>query len=234
MREYAQRIDDLRRDHTVAIVTSGAVALGESILRGFGRTAEQLSVVDDQTKAAVGSAEIVSAWGRVMAPHGVPVAQGLVTHHEMKDKEEGSNLTVAYMTLESDDVLPVFNQNDLLVDKKDEENELEKIDDEADNDWLAADLAVRVGAKALILCMHDREGFEIENGIVKPQVSIAELEELAVHIKPSNGRSKGGIRSKIRAAGWADSHGVQSFVCNAYADYQKVLTGHGIGTRVVQ
>lgn len=200
-----------------------------------GEFRRQTNVLDDQVLAAMGSASISEAWRKSFARLGMFSGQVLVTHSEMQS-QEGQNLASTYAKLKQAGVIPVINQNDALARQGDKNNELEKIKRGEDNDWLALDVAKLLGAKALVLCTGDVEGVLVD-GEVRSRIQVADIPSLEPHLSEAEtDYGKGGMKSKLRAAGeWASyAAGNLAYICNADADYRRMLLNYPIGTQVVQ
>ena len=228
--EYAQRIRRLSIQRNVIIVTSGAVAVGRRHWEEYDPWGD---TVDYQVLAAMGSAGIAEAWRVALKREGLLSGQVLVTHPELKTKE-AARLQAWYEKMKSYGI-PVINQNDALVRKKDRGNELDKLEVGADNDWLAADVADLLGAQALILCTNGVDGMLVD-GMVQHEVHASDIPSLREHCYNSDEEGTGGMDSKLEAAAWwvgqADAN--EAYICNARANQEAVLQGHRIGTQVLK
>jgi glutamate 5-kinase len=228
--DYAQRIKRLSVQRNVIIVTSGAVAVGQRHWNNWDCYDDD---VDYQVLASMGSAGIAEAWRVALSKEGLLSGQVLVTHSELKTKE-AVRLQNWYGKMKGYGI-PIINQNDALVDKRDKGNELAKLEIGADNDWLAADVAKCLGAEALILCTSGVDGMEV-NGMLRHEVRASEIPSLRAHCYDANEEGTGSMDSKLEAAAWwveqADMN--EAYICNALANQETVLQGHRIGTQVLQ
>ena len=135
--------DDLaalhRRGADVLVVSSGAVALGRSVL---GLPPGALKLEDSQASAAVGQIALARIWAEALAERKIVAGQVLVT---LGDTEERRRYLNARETLERLMVLraaPIINENDTVAT-----SEIRY----GDNDRLAARVATMASADLLIL-----------------------------------------------------------------------------------
>lgn len=153
-------------------------------------------------------------------------AQMLVTHSEINNQKHREAILTTMEYMEKSDVIPLINANDAL-----ELEELNKLPSGADNDKLAAEIAINWGAQTLLLCT-DVDGFMVD-GEVQKQVSVSEIDSLKDHIYESSKNGTGSMHSKLQAAAYAASLGIRAVIGHAEADYQQIINNQ-IGTQVVQ
>lgn len=177
----------------VVLVSSGSIALGRKVL-GLGDGA--LTLEQSQAAAAVGQIRLARAYEEVLAPHGITTAQVLVTLEDTEDRRRYLNSRATMETLLSLGVVPIVNENDTVAT-----DEIRF----GDNDRLAAQIAVTVGADQLIL-LSDVDGFYSANPKEDPSAErfdivtkiTPEIEAMAGD--PISGMSKGGMKTKLLAA----------------------------------
>jgi glutamate 5-kinase len=176
----------------VVIVSSGSIALGRTVL---GLPAV-LALEQSQAAAAVGQIRLARAYEEVLAPHGIPTGQVLVTLEDTEDRRRYLNSRATLETLLGLGVVPIVNENDTVAT-----DEIRF----GDNDRLAAQIAVTVGADQLIL-LSDVDGFYSANP--KEDASAVRFDVVA-QITPEieamagdsiSGLSKGGMKTKLLAA----------------------------------
>lgn len=169
------------------IVSSGAIAAGMGELGLTQRPRELKSL---QATAAVGQNELMKAYGKAFARHGVKVAQVLLTREEFSDRKAYLNIKNTLTELLSLGVVPVINENDSVS--------VEEIL-AGDNDNLAAIVAVNLGADALVLLSDS--GFKMKRGDEK---TVAIIPQITGDVKKAAGgggsKGKGGMKTKIEAA----------------------------------
>lgn len=184
----------------VVLVSSGSIALGRGVL---GLPATSLALEQSQAAAAVGQIRLARAYEEALAPHGIKTAQVLVTLEDSSDRRRYLNSRATLETLLGFGVVPIVNENDTVAT-----DEIRF----GDNDRLAAQIAVTVGADQLIL-LSDVDGFYSANPNEDATARrydvidaiTAEIEEMAGDA--GSGLSKGGMKTKLMAAKTATAAG---------------------------
>lgn len=181
------------RGADVVLVSSGSIALGRKVL---GLPEGPLTLEQSQAAAAVGQIRLARAYEEVLAPHGITTAQVLVTLEDTEDRRRYLNSRATMETLLGLGVVPIVNENDTVAT-----DEIRF----GDNDRLAAQIAVTVGADQLIL-LSDVDGFYSANPKEDPTAERFDLvERITPEIEamagdPISGLSKGGMKTKLLAA----------------------------------
>ncbi|SEN52091.1 glutamate 5-kinase [Gemmobacter aquatilis] len=181
------------RGADVVLVSSGSIALGRIVL---GLPAGPLTLEQSQAAAAVGQIRLARAYEEVLAPHGITTAQVLVTLEDTEDRRRYLNSRATMETLLGLGVVPIVNENDTVAT-----DEIRY----GDNDRLAAQIAVTVGADQLIL-LSDVDGFYSANPKEDPTAQRFDLVDVitpeieAMAGDPISGLSKGGMKTKLLAA----------------------------------
>ncbi|HEY3813541.1 MAG TPA: glutamate 5-kinase [Caulobacteraceae bacterium] len=142
----ASRLASIARDivrlraagRQVLVVSSGAVALGRPRL-GLTR---RRRLDETQAAAAVGQAALIEAWQAAFAPHGVVVAQVLLTRGDTESRRGWLNARATIDALLKLGAVPVVNENDTIATEEIRYG---------DNDRLAARTAQMVRADTLLL-----------------------------------------------------------------------------------
>jgi len=184
----------------VVLVSSGSIALGRAVL---GLPGADLPLEQSQAAAAVGQIRLARAYEEVLAPHGLTTAQVLVTLEDSADRRRYLNSRATMATLLGLGVVPIVNENDTVAT-----DEIRY----GDNDRLAAQVAVTVGADQLIL-LSDVDGFYNANPQTDPgahrydviDAITPEIEAMAGD--GVSGLSKGGMITKLMAAKMATAAG---------------------------
>ena len=197
----AQDVAWLRGKGTdVVLVSSGSIALGRGVL-GLGLG--PLALEQSQAAAAVGQIRLARAYEEMLAPHSITTAQVLVTLEDSANRRRYLNSRATLETLLGFGAVPIVNENDTVAT-----DEIRF----GDNDRLAAQIAVTVGADQLIL-LSDVDGFYSANPSDDPT---AKRFDVIDHITPQieamagdagSGLSKGGMKTKLMAAKTAVSAG---------------------------
>ena len=189
-----------KRGQDVILVSSGSIALGRGVL-SLGNGA--LPLEQSQAAAAVGQIRLARAYEEVLAPHGITTAQILVTLEDSTDRRRYLNSRATMEQLLSLGVVPIVNENDTVAT-----DEIRY----GDNDRLAAQIAVTVGADVLVL-LSDVDGFYSGNPKVDPNAKRFEVvERITPQIEAmagdaGTGLSKGGMVTKLMAAKTATAGG---------------------------
>jgi glutamate 5-kinase len=181
------------RGTDVVLVSSGSIALGRKVLD---LPAGVLTLEQSQAAAAVGQIRLARAYEEVLATHGITTAQVLVTLEDTEDRRRYLNSRATMETLLGLGVVPIVNENDTVAT-----DEIRF----GDNDRLAAQIAVAVGADQLIL-LSDVDGFYSANPKEDATATRFDLvaditpEIEAMAGDPISGLSKGGMKTKLLAA----------------------------------
>lgn len=184
----------------VVLVSSGSIALGRGVL-GLGLGT--LALEQSQAAAAVGQIRLARAYEEVLAPHGITTAQVLVTLEDSANRRRYLNSRATLETLLSLGAVPIVNENDTVAT-----DEIRF----GDNDRLAAQIAVTVGADQLIL-LSDVDGFYTANPADDPSATRFDIiDRITPQIEAmagdaGSGLSKGGMKTKLMAAKTAVSAG---------------------------
>ncbi|MFI4992039.1 MAG: glutamate 5-kinase [Solirubrobacterales bacterium] len=193
--------------HEAVVVTSGAIAHGIRVME-LGR--RPTSIGELQAASAVGQGKLYRFYDELLRGRGVTSAQVLLTFFDMSARTHYLNARQTLTTLLEWRVMPVINENDTTAT-----DEISF----GDNDFLAAQVAVLVGADELIL-LTDIDGLYTADPRIHADASIVEevsdfaaLEELEIgHTTSPLG--SGGMRSKVLAAEMATAAGIATTICN--------------------
>jgi glutamate 5-kinase len=128
----------------VVLVSSGAIALGAAEL-GLQRTRLRDASVT-RACAALGQCQLIEAYSKAFRPHGIRVAQVLVTEDDFSDLKRYSILRQTFEKILKLGAVPVVNENDTVTNIYTEQPPVFR-----DNDRLAALVLSKLDADALIL-----------------------------------------------------------------------------------
>jgi glutamate 5-kinase len=208
------------------IVTSGAIARG---MRTMGLDQRPSAIGELQAASAVGQGKLYRVYDELLHERGVRSAQVLLTFFDMSARTHYLNARQTLSTLLAWRVLPVINENDTTAT-----DEISF----GDNDFLAAQVAVLVGAEELIL-LTDIDGLytadprlRADARLIEEVTDFAALQELEIgHTTSPLG--SGGMRSKVVAADMATAAGITTTICNGRSEdaLARVLAGERAGTR---
>ena len=128
----------------VVLVSSGAVTLGAAELGVHRSRLRDASVT--RSCAAVGQCKLMEAYAESFRPHGLKVAQVLVTEDDFSDLKRYSILRQTFERLLKLGAVPVVNENDTVTNIYTEQAPVFR-----DNDRLAALVLSKLDADALVL-----------------------------------------------------------------------------------
>ena len=109
----ADDVSTLSRDgHEVLIVSSGAIAIGSSVL-GINKRRARLE--DLQAAAAAGQVQLVFAYQEALRRHDIAAAQILLTPDDTEDRRRFLNARRTLGKLLEHSVIPIINENDTVA-----------------------------------------------------------------------------------------------------------------------
>ena len=189
----------------VLVVSSGAIALGRTIL-GLGRRA--LKLEESQAAAAVGQIALAGAWSDALAGNGLKSGQILLTLGDTEERRRYLNARATISTLVKMKAVPVINENDTVAT-----SEIRY----GDNDRLAARVATMMGADLLIL-LSDIDGLYSAPPARDPNAEfLPVVERITPEIEAMAGAaaselSRGGMRTKLDAGKIATGAGTAMII----------------------
>lgn len=184
----------------VLVVSSGAIALGRTIL-GLGKRA--LKLEESQAAAAVGQIALAGAWSDELGRKGLKSGQVLVTLGDTEERRRYLNARATISTLLKMRAVPVINENDTVAT-----TEIRY----GDNDRLAARVATMMGADLLVL-LSDIDGLYTAPPALDPSAAfIPVVDRITPEIEAMAGGaaselSRGGMRTKLDAGKIATTAG---------------------------
>ena len=204
----------------VIVVSSGAIALGRSVLklpRGV------LKLEDSQAAAAVGQIALARTWAEVLGRHGITAGQVLVTLGDTEERRRYLNARSTIAKLLEWKAIPVINENDTVAT-----NEIRY----GDNDRLAARVATMASADLLIL-LSDVDGLytappgEGRDAKLIPLVPRITAEIEAMAGASGSELSRGGMQTKIEAGKIATTAGTHMVIASGRIAHpiQAITTG---------
>ncbi|MCC6414785.1 MAG: glutamate 5-kinase [Opitutaceae bacterium] len=209
----------------VIIVSSGAVGLGMGRL---GLKRRPTDVTKKQACAAVGQSLLMQTWQTGFAPHGLTVAQVLLTHEDLRSRDRHLSIKATLEELIAYGTVPVLNENDTVSAA-----EIRALLRFGDNDMLSAMVASVTGAQHLFI-------LSTAPGLVDLKGSkqiVPVVEKITPEIEAMAGGTTsetavGGMVSKITAAKLAGRAGCGVFIASgAEPDIiPRLLRGDGPGT----
>jgi len=177
----------------VAVVTSGAIAIGRRHLK---LPPKALRLDEKQAAAATGQIRLAHAWQETLAHHEITVAQVLLTIDDTENRRRWVNARNTLETLMRLGAVPVINENDTVATQEIRYG---------DNDRLAARVAQMIAADTLVL-FSDIDGlYTADPRRDSGARFIAEVREITPEIEaaagdPISGVGSGGMVTKLQAA----------------------------------
>ena len=211
-----------RQDHEILVVSSGAIAIGSSIL-GINKRRARLE--DLQAAAAAGQVQLVHAYQEALGRHDITAAQILLTLDDTENRRRFLNARRTLGKLLERSVVPIINENDTVATEEIRYG---------DNDRLAARIAQLVMADALIL-LSDVDGFytadpEVdENAQHIPAVGKINAEMMAMAGATRSDVGTGGMATKLQAARIATHAGCATVITSGVI--RRPLRALGAGAR---
>jgi len=211
---------------SIIVVTSGAIARGMGLMS----LAIRPRAMDElQAASAVGQGRLYRVYDELLGERGVPTAQVLLTFFDISARMHYLNARQTLRKLLDWRVVPVINENDTTTT-----DEISF----GDNDFLAAQVAILLGAELLVL-LTEAGGLYTADPLRDPSATLIptvtefdELEGLDIgHATSALG--SGGMRSKVVAAEMATAAGIPAVVAGGLESgtVLAAVRGEPAGTR---
>jgi glutamate 5-kinase len=198
------------RGADVLVVSSGAIALGRTVLR---LAPGSLRLEESQAAAAVGQIALARNWSEALAHHGLTAGQVLLTLADTEQRRRYLNARATLGKLLELRAVPVINENDTVAT-----SEIRY----GDNDRLAARVAAMIGADLLVL-FSDVDGLYTATPGSDPDASHVPLvERITPAVEayaggPASHLSRGGMRTKLEAGKIASAGGTHMVIADGRA-----------------
>jgi glutamate 5-kinase len=209
------------RGAEVFVVSSGAIGLGMGVL-GLAKRPKEMP--KQQACAAIGQSRLMETWRGGFAPHGLTVAQALLTHDDLRIRSRYLGVKETLRQIVAYGAIPIINENDTVSAAEIRFGE---------NDTLSAMVASLVEADCLLI-LSTAPGLIDYKGTGK---IIPLVERITPRIEAMAGgtaseTSVGGMVSKISAAKIAVRAGCGVFIASGSEPdiVRRLLAGGGPGT----
>ena len=210
----------------VVLVTSGAVGAGMGVL-GYQRRPSELAEL--QACAAVGQSRLMALYEQAFARWGLPVAQVLLTHDDLKHHDRHLNVRNTLVRLlqhPGPGVVPIINENDAVSF-----TELKF----GDNDLLSALVASLLPADLLVI-LTTVDGVIKHFGLADAQI-LSTIDQIDAAVEGMAGGTDsatavGGMASKIQAAKIVVRAGIPLVIASGRKTnvLANILSGEEVGT----
>ncbi len=196
----------------VLVVSSGAIALGRTVLKLPPR---RLELEESQAAAAVGQIALARTWTEALSRRGLTAGQILVTLTDTEERRRYLNARATIDQLLQWRAVPVINENDTVAT-----TEIRY----GDNDRLAARVATMASADLLVL-LSDIDGlYDAPPASVPTARHIPLVERITPEIEAMAGAagsdlSRGGMQTKIEAGKIATGAGTHMVIASGLVDH---------------
>jgi glutamate 5-kinase len=196
-----------RAGRPIVVVTSGAIARGMGLMR---LPLRPTAMDELQAASAVGQGKLYQVYDELLRARDVPTAQVLLTFFDMSARTHYVNARQTLQRLLAWRVVPVINENDTTTT-----DEISF----GNNDFLAAQVAILLGAQLLVLLTdaagvftadpHRDPAARLVDEVVDPEA--LEQFEIGAGTSPLG---SGGMRSKVVAAEMATAAGIPTVIAS--------------------
>ena len=223
--QICEEVADLHATGTdVVVVTSGAIARGMHLL-GLGARPGGIAAL--QAASAVGQGRLYRTYDELLGGRGLTTAQVLLTFFDMSARTHYLNARRTLQALLAWRIVPVINENDTTTT-----DEISF----GDNDFLAAQVAVLLQARLLVLLTSTQGVFtgdprhEPSAQLVRQIDDYEALEGIGHTTSPLG---SGGMRSKVVAAEMATAAGIETVIASGFepGTVTAAAAGEPVGTR---
>lgn len=191
--------------HKIILVTSGAVAAGRSMIKGY----QQLDHVSQrQLLSSIGQVKLIDTYKQIFDHHKIQIGQLLVTKQDFSTREHYLNMKNCIQTLWDSNVIPVVNENDtvsvtaLMF---------------TDNDELSGLLASMMDCEKLFI-LSNIDGIYNGNPSDEGTHVIREIKagaNIAQYVQATkSGFGRGGMQTKSRIAQKTAASGIDVYIAN--------------------
>lgn len=177
--------------YSVVIVTSGAVASCDN------------KSYSDSLRAAIGQPKLMSLYVYYLDEFNIKTGQFLYTHEDLAGERKIYTKKVLLEALKNG-IVPIINANDSVS-----HDELDALMEYSDNDILAKDIALMIGAKKVLLLM-DKPGLLDGEGRVVSRVG--DFKEAKKLVSGERSGRSGGMMSKIAIAERLAEAGIETML----------------------
>lgn len=199
------------RGSDVVIVSSGLMSRGRALCQRIG-----FDEADSSDFARAGRESFQQAWTDVCSRHAIVPYFAWMTDDTFEERARE-------IARQTGDMLPIVNGDDSAMKDTSERSR--------DNDWIAAELAIRLQAKRLIL-VTEAGGLLSEKASIVPLVderTLSQLKESGA-LKGKSIFGTGGIESKVSHGVEAARRGTSVQICGPSDSY---LVKDGVGTHLL-
>jgi len=217
-----------QKGHQIALVSSGAVAVGRSAIYSL---FENKGVLDRQVLAAIGQPRLMNIYEKYFSEQGIVCAQALLSRRDFDDRLGYLNLRNTLWSLMDRGMVPIINENDVVAVEELEGNVF------GDNDSLSAMVSNVVDADLLLILGTVDGMFTKDPNIDQDARLIHTVEHFDESLNEFGGPSsdkvgRGGMTTKIEGAKLATSSGADVVIANGTVEFilERIIKGEQLGT----
>ncbi len=211
----------------VLMVSSGAISGGMSVLK-LDKRPKDLPAL--QACATIGQPLLMNAYSRAFAKHGLCTAQILVTSWDLDSRQLYANTraTVSHL-MDLGNCVPIVNENDALSFE-----EIKMLNTFGDNDRLAAQMALLVEARHLVILSGIDGLYTNPNGTGRLIRRVKQIDEQIESFagQTQSERSVGGMISKLNTAKLMLQNKIPMHIANGFEEdiLIKIMDKNRVGT----
>jgi glutamate 5-kinase len=219
----------MKAGRQVVLVSSGAVTLGAAELKIHRSRLRDATVT--RACAAVGQCKLMEAYAESFRPHGITVAQVLVTEDDFSDLKRYGILRQTFERLLKLSAVPIVNENDTVTNIYTEQAPIFR-----DNDRLAALVLSKLEADALVLLSNVDGLLYRANQEPAHDTVVSMVTEVTSAIRDSargtSATGRGGMAAKLDAAEIAMHSGGLVVIANGKTPgiLEQIFRGDEVGT----
>jgi glutamate 5-kinase len=207
MQNLVDLLAELKKEHEVLLVSSGAVSAGYTELK-----LDKKVIANKQALASIGQPILMHRYRKKFEAHGILISQILVTAANFNTTEQSRRVRNTVEALLANGVIPIINENDATAT-----DELEL----GDNDQLSAYAAHSCDADMLVIlsdidAYYDKDPRKHDDAKVLKVVNEVAPEELEKEVTPNNSFATGGIVTKLKAADYLLKQGHSMFLASGF------------------
>lgn len=207
LRNLVEFIAQLKLSYNVVLVSSGAVAVGYTLLN-----LDKTDIKNKQALASIGQPLLMDNYSKEFSQYNIISSQVLLEASIFKDNLRLRHMKDAITTLLKNGVVPIVNENDVTA-----------IDELVfgDNDQLSAHLTHHIDANLLII-LSDIDGYYDDNPKINPNaklqktISLIPQEDLEAKSTSNNEFATGGIVTKLKAANFLLKNNRKMFLASGF------------------
>ena len=198
---------ELKKNHEVILVSSGAVAAGYTKVQ-----LDRTVIKNKQALAAIGQPILMKKYAKKFSLYDVVCAQVLVTAANLSKADDIQRIKNTVDTLLENGVIPIVNENDATAT-----DELEL----GDNDQLSAYIANHTDSDMLII-LSDIDSYYDHDPRQNPDAKVLKIvndikqSELEKDVTPHSIFATGGIVTKLKAANYLLENSTDTFLASGF------------------